>query len=231
MPGSFPDLPYDSILKSVQSSTTANPAPPGSPGTSVAPTNVAAPEAHLSQTCVDGLPTPLGLCVRQTVDIGIAVPFLIFALGYTMTVLQRRRDRRNSRDGYFRALKTEVDLNVDGLEEAIRDFPDMSVISAFLLQNPGNRPHLMSFYTNDVYKSNLDQLNFFQPSMISVIVDFYQELDFVGRLVTSIQNPSFITISQAGKERVFSELQEGLNLAIEKGEGVKRKLALLVPNG
>lgn len=184
-----------------------------------------------SVTCADGYLGPLGLCVTAKVDVGIAVPFLIFALGYVVSVWQKREDRRNSRDGYFKALKTEIDLNVEGLEDAIRDYPSAAEISAFLSLGLDKRPHLLSFYTNDIYKNNLDQLNFLPPGLISGIVYFYQELEFVGRLVASIQHPSFVTISQAGKERVFHDINLGLNLAKEKGEGVKRQLALLVPNG
>ena len=107
------------------------------------------------------------------------VPILTFVVGYVVNEWKKRRDERIARRKYLLALCTEIELNTDLLDLAIRSIPTTGAFRQFLQSGPGQaaaagadptrahqaamdpvcyRPHLINNYLNFVFKQNIGSL-------------------------------------------------------------------------
>jgi hypothetical protein len=175
----------------------------------------------------------------------VLVPILTFVVGYVANEWRKRRDERIARRKYLLALCTEIELNTDSLEIAIRSIPTTGAFRQFLQSGPqaaaGDparpqppiepvcyRPHLINNYLNHVFKQNIGVLADMPDRLIRSIIDFYGKLDWIDIIVDSIEKQSFESISVPGREAIVERLRIAVHEARQQGVEILGAIRLIL---
>lgn len=159
------------------------------------------------------------------------ISIAIFVAGYFVRwAIDWAAEERQKRK-FFIALFTEIKLNTEALREDASIMPKPVDMNPFLRADPKNRPHMVSLYITDIYKSNLQMLPLLPDVLIKRLISFYGDLDFINAVVKSFDNTSFEIISQAGREQAYLALCEELDAAADRGNALldQIKLQLKIP--
>ena len=184
------------------------------------------------------------------VNTAVLVPILTFAVGYVVNEWKKRRDDRIARRKYLLALCTEIELNTDSLDLAIRSIPTTNAFRQFLQSGPGQaaavvggdparpqqavmdpvcyRPHLINMYLNHVFKQNIGVLADMPDRLIRSIIDFYGKLDWIDIIVDSIEKQSFASISVGGREAIVERLRIAVHEARQQGVEILGAIRLIL---
>jgi hypothetical protein len=183
----------------------------------------------------------------------VLVPILTFVVGYVVNEWKKRRDGRIARRKYLLALCTEIELNTDSLDLAIRSIPTTSAFRQFLQSGPTQsgaaqtglpqagaaqnqaamdpvcfRPHLINNYLNHVFKQNIGVLADMPDRLIRSIIDFYGKLDWIDIIVDSIEKQSFASISVPGREAIVERLRIAVHEARQQGVEILGAIRLIL---
>ena len=179
----------------------------------------------------------------------VLVPILTFVVGYVVNEWKKRRDERIARRKYLLALCTEIELNTDSLDLAIRSIPTTGAFRQFLQSGPGQaaaagadptrahqaamdpvcyRPHLINNYLNLVFKQNIGVLADMPDRLIRSIIDFYGKLDWIDIIVDSIEKQSFASISVGGREAIVERLRIAVHEARQQGVEILGAIRLIL---
>jgi hypothetical protein len=178
----------------------------------------------------------------------VLVPILTFVVGYVVNEWRKRHDERIARRKYLLALCTEIELNTDSLDLAIRSIPTTNAFRQFLQSGPSKaaaagdparpqqppiepdcyRPHLINNYLNLVFKQNIGVLADMPDRLIRSIIDFYGKLDWIDIIVDSIEKQSFASISVHGREAIVERLRIAVHEARQQGVEILGAIRLIL---
>src|SRR4051795_2284644 len=119
------------------------------------------------------------------------IALCLFVAGYFVKWCLDAWEQRRRRLNFYRAIATEIRLNVDALDRAVSSLPPTSTFRAFVGADPENRPHIISTYMCSIYQSNTGELNQLPQIVTRNIIEFYGMLEFLGEYVRSFDRRSF----------------------------------------
>ena len=143
-----------------------------------------------------------------------------FVLGYFVKWAIDAHEKRNNRRRFYRALVTEIRLNLQGLEETVPTLLSLDTINDFLAKDVKNRPHLISQYISIIFDGSNENLRTIPSIVTRNIIEFYDLLGRIDKTVDSFERKSFETISLGGKQASVQLLRKTLQDALQKGKAL-----------
>src|ERR1700732_3436126 len=158
------------------------------------------------------------------INLGTLIPLALFVAGYFVKWWLAAAAEHRQRRRFYAAIYTEVQLNTMKLERDASSVPPIQVGNALLAKKATYRPHVLSFISSDIYKSNLAMLPELPEILVKSLISFYGNLETILVITKSFENKSFETISVASRQFILALFVNHLKETAKEGSDLIKKL-------
>lgn len=159
------------------------------------------------------------------INLGTVIPLVLFVAGYFVKWGLDAAAKYRLRRRFYIAIFTEIKLNTAQLEKDTLALPPVTIVNK-ILAKARYRPHMISYNSSDIYKSNLVLLPQLSDVLVKSLISFYNNLEIITIIAKSIENKSFETISVEGRQRCFELFRTQLTNTAKEGGELMDKLKL-----
>ncbi|OCP01756.1 MULTISPECIES: hypothetical protein [unclassified Ensifer] len=159
-----------------------------------------------------------------------AVTVLLWVASRAVEFYLQHRKLNDDKEKFIRALYAEIDFNTSDMEEFIQNPVSLATVIAKIKSDQSFIPHVTDSRHTEIYKSNIELINYAGDGYISDVVYFYGLLERIKGQIDGVYLPSYVKISGQGRANVLNRIYDDCYLSADAGRAILREMEISYPS-